>query len=518
MKNVLFRSIMFSLLYLMCLGVPDGMRAGGTLQGLTELQFWDITRAYNGYTLFAARGKTDLIDMYGRVVHSWNLGTNPHLLDDGHLLDAATDDPSGFKGFTELDWSGNKVWEYRETRSDYAPHHDFLRIYNPKLQAYTTLYIANKSISNDEAIAAGCDPANAPYTGAQMDAVVEVDMSGTIVWEWRFFDHVVQDIDPSKDNYVGDGKTIADYPGRIDLNMPGKPLKRDWLHCNGMDYSEELDQVVINSVQGEFYVIDHGNTFLVGDSAGSIALAAGPAGDFLYRFGDPARYEQGEPPSITEDWTESTTGHKQMGGTHHVQWIKAGLPGEGHFLVFNNSQYLFEHTPQSSILEIDGFLDSQGIHTSQYVNPPEAGYTTVEYAAVTQKSPRLISNQIVWSYSSSNNRAFFSHIGSSGQRLPNGNTLICSDTEGHFFEVTAAGRLVWEYINPATSKGVVTVFQDNLPMTSSVFRATRFGPDHPALAGRDLTPGDTLTGSLPPDRPPVVWGLTLESGSKTTKE
>jgi len=24
--------------------------------------------------------------------------------------------------------------------------------------------------------------------------------------------------------------------------------------------------------------------------------AAGPAGDFLYRFGDPARYGQGEPP------------------------------------------------------------------------------------------------------------------------------------------------------------------------------------------------------------------------------
>jgi len=35
-----------------------------------------------------------------------------------------------------------------------------------------------------------------------------------------------------------------------------------------------LDLIVINSVHGEFYVIDHGNTFTKGDAAGSIALAA----------------------------------------------------------------------------------------------------------------------------------------------------------------------------------------------------------------------------------------------------
>ena len=151
-------------------------------------------------------------------------------------------------------------------------------------------------------------------------------------------------------------------------------MRRDWLHCNSLDYNQELDQVVTNSVQGEFYVIDHGNTFISGDPEGGIALAAGSAGDFLYRFGDPARYRQGDPPSILEDWTKSTTGHKQIGGSHDIQWIAPGLPGEGHFLVFNNGQYLFECTPQSYIFEINGFRDATGKDTGSYINPPDAGY------------------------------------------------------------------------------------------------------------------------------------------------
>ena len=36
-------------------------------------------------------------------------------------------------------------------------------------------------------------------------------------------------------------------------------------------------------------------------------------------------------------------------------------------------------------------------------------------------------------------------------RLPNGNTLICADTEGHIFEVTATGEVVWEYRVPFTA-------------------------------------------------------------------
>ena len=285
-----------------------------------------------------------------------------------------------------------------------------------------------------------------------MDAIVEVDMQGKVVWEWCFFDHLVQDLDPAKANYVGRGKTIADYPGRININLPGRPPKRDWLHCNAVDYNAESGQIVTNSVQGEIYVIDHDKTFVAGDPQASIKAAAGPAGDFLYRFGDPARYAQGDPPRVLENWDAATAGDKQIGGCHDVHWIRPGLPGAGHILVFNNGQYLYERTPQSSIVEINPFLDAQGRDTGRYVNPPDAGYEQVRFHRDTHKLSKRVSKQIVWSFQSKANQAFFSHIGSGSQRLPNGNTLICSGTAGHLFEVTAQGELVWEYINPVFAR------------------------------------------------------------------
>ena len=141
------------------------------LQGPTELLFCDKAKAFPGYTLFGVGNRTFLLDMDGRVVHTWPVGTNPHLLDNGNIVDASKDDPSGFQGFKEVDWDGKTVWEYTEKREDYAPHHDWVRIFNKKLNAPTTLYIANKSITDAQAIAAGADPKNGPYENGQMDAI-----------------------------------------------------------------------------------------------------------------------------------------------------------------------------------------------------------------------------------------------------------------------------------------------------------------------------------------------------------
>jgi len=194
-----------------------------------------------------------------------------------------------------------------------------------------------------------------------------------------------------------------------------------------------------------------------------------------------------------ENWDAATSGHKQMGGAHDVHWIRPGLPGAGHLMVFNNGQYLFQRTPQSSILEINAFLDRNGRDTGKYVNPPDAGYVRETYDKDTHNLPRQVSRQIVWSFRSTNSHGFFSHIGSSGQRLPNGNAFICSDTEGHFFEVTSGGELVWEYINPVTREGPVKVLGDVLPMVNSAFRAYRYPMDYPAFKDRDLTPKGTIT-------------------------
>jgi hypothetical protein len=457
-----------------------------TIRKVTGLNYVDKERAYDGYTVFSSQGNatTYALDMDGNVVHSWPIGGNPRLLDNGNLF--ARDS----EGFHEVDWDGNIVWSYQDTRPNYTPHHDYVRRYNPKLGEMTTFYIANRDVSQEECVAMGCDPAN-DYTGAQIDTIVEVNMDGEIIWEWRFVDHLVQDRYPDKANYVGEGKTIADYPGRLNVNLPGRPVRRDWLHLNAMDYNSALDQVMFDTVQGEVYIVDHGATFVPGLPEQSIALAAGPSGDLVWRFGDPARYQQGDPPSINEDWTGSSSGHKQIGGIHDIQWIKDGLPGAGNILLFNNAQYLHERMPQSYVYEINPYLDANGNDTGSFVNPPDAGYYVWESEDPrnTHKMPRNVSSQIVWMYGSRSGQNFFSHIGSGAQRLPNGNTLICADTEGHIFEVTSDGDLVWEYINPVTTEGqIVDEIIDAPPMFNPVFRAYRHSASHPTFAGRDLSP------------------------------
>jgi phosphatidylethanolamine-binding protein (PEBP) family uncharacterized protein len=251
-------------------------------------------------------------------------------------------------------------------------------------------------------------------------------------------------------------------------------------------------------------------------------LAAGPKGDFLYRFGDPARYNQGKPPSVLVDWTASTTGNKQIGGSHNIQWIQKGLPGAGHFLIFNNGQYLFERMPQSYILEINPYLDKNKTDTGHYVNPPDAGYYTWSSPddRDTHKQAKQTSNQIVWMYYSKTTTFFLSQIGSSAQRLPNGNTLICADTSGHFFEVTSTGKVVWDYINPVFGNyGPLEVVPDLIPMINSVFRCYRYGTDDPALKGKTLTPKGDVIANAPavsaPKAPPPAGGAAAPAPGAT---
>jgi len=205
---------------------------------------------------------------------------------------------------------------------------------------------------------------------------------------------------------------------------------------------------------------------------------------------------------VGDNWEKATAGNKQLGGSHDIQWIKPGLPGEGNFLVFCNAQNLFELTPQSYILEINPYLNAAGVNTGQFVNPPDAGYTIVGSPdANLMKENKNVSKQIVWKFSSKNNTSFYSTIGSSAQRLPNGNTFICAMNDGHFFEIHPSDTsVVWEYTNPMTRDGIKKIKIDHYPTYNGVFRAYRYASTDPGLAGHDLTPGATMTGD-----PPNYW-------------
>jgi hypothetical protein len=62
---------------------------------------------------------------------------------------------------------------------------------------------------------------------------------------------------------------------------------------------------------------------------------------------------------------------------------------------------------------------------------------------------RLPGMEVIWRYSGSDERPFYSHTCGASERLPNGNTLITETDGGRAFEVTAGGEIVWEFYNPA---------------------------------------------------------------------
>jgi hypothetical protein len=103
------------------------------------------------------------------------------------------------------------------------------------------------------------------------------------------------------------------------------------------------------------------------------------------------------------------------------------------------------------------------------------------YSRVIEVDPTT--SQIAWEYQAEPRISFYSHNISSAERLPNGNTLICEGAPGRLLEVTHNQEIVWEYINPFFLQA-----GGALGYTNGMFRAHRYGPDHPALAGKDLDP------------------------------
>ena len=467
--------------------------------GPSELIYWDKEKAYNGYSLIGGY----LIDMEGNLCHRFSPGGE--LFEDGTLYG------TGGMEFAAYTRDGKVIFDLEETRQNYHPHHSSKLIYNKVLKAHTVLYVANKDLTHDEVIAAGANPTwSEDYSRSQMDCLVERDQNNNVVWEWWFYDHLIQDLDPTKDNYVGKGKKISDYPGKMDINW-GKPLRRGWNHVNAVDYGEESGHIVFDQVTGEAWIIDHDGTFVstqedfaadpVAAAKANIAAAASDAGDFLWRFGDPAMYGQGEKPKINENyWMSHSTGHKELGGVHDAQFIKPGLPGAGNVLFYNNGHYLYHKLHQSNVREINPYIagidekTGKPIISDSYVNPPDAGYFMSEEPRVTNhRESQRVSNQTVWYFMPIMSSGMFSDNGGNCIRLPNGNTIASNKTEGHWVEITPEGEVVWEYINPVCRDGIRKIIKPGDLDQHSAGRMFRYKPDYPGLKGLDLTPQGTLT-------------------------
>ena len=110
----------------------------------------------------------------------------------------------------------------------------------------------------------------------------------------------------------------------------------------------------------------------------------------------------------------------------------------------------------------------------------------VTHSRVIEVNPST--NEVAWQYRGDPPISFYSYHISGAERLPNGNTLICEGAPGRIFEVTPVGEIAWEYINPFLGQSGFGVGGSVSGLANSVFRAHRYGYDHPALAGKDLDP------------------------------
>ncbi len=445
--------------------------------------------AYAGFTLFAPNFTTTtfLVDMDGRVVHRWRSdhepGQSAYLLPNGNLLRTGNVGPGNrtFHGggaggrVQEYTWEGSLVWDFTYSSDEHLLHHDVRRLPNGN-----TLMIAWERKTADQCRAAGRAEVLSAKGDLWSDFVIEVRpvgmTGGEIVWEWHAFDHLVQEDDAKSPKY---GR-LAEHPGRIDANhqrwaeqtpdaewerlrglgyvgAAGPRLDPDWLHTNSVDYDPIHDRILL-SVLGfnEVWIIDHGTT---------TEEAAGPAGDLLWRWGNPKACGLG------------TSADRRLFAQHDASFIPAGCPGAGNVLVFNNGRGR-PGGDASSVEEIVLPLDGDGRFVRDSGKPfgPDAP---------------------VWTFAA---EGFYSDHISGAQRLPNGNTLVCSGDQGWIFEVTPDGALVWEhkYVSaeprperrppPPGSGGPKGGPPGRPPENPScIFRAYRYGVDFPAFIGKELS-------------------------------
>jgi hypothetical protein len=483
-----------------------------------------------GYILFhpTYSASTYLMNQGGQVVKEWKgefSSMLTYLKDDGGIIRHERDDDfptfaaGGQSGrIHEYNWDGEMTWNFEYISDKLLTHHDIAILPNGNILA-----IAWEVKTREESIELGVDPKNLPVAGLWFDKIIEIEPTrptgGNIVWEWRMWDHLIQNYDESKANFG----SIEENPRKVNLNPhlhPRPPLTQEQLqqqiaggfttsnatlanqgsdltHLNAIEYNADLDQIAISSFHfGEIYIIDHSTT--TEEASGSKGGKSGLGGDLLYRWGNPQNYGRGG----AED--------RKLYHQHDVRWIPEGFPGEGNLMVFDNDikgkKGQFPEAfaalgqlqrPMISLNELDNYsavleLVPPVDETGNYSLPLEAPFGP---------------EKPIWSYMAPDTTSFYAPFVSNAHRLKNGNTFINSGPRGRFFEITTTGKIVWEYLNPFNDDYRLadgTFPQPAGPFFFAQYRVSHIPIDHPALVGKVLKPIDPQPEAFvippPPDK------------------
>ncbi|NRB75781.1 MAG: aryl-sulfate sulfotransferase [Verrucomicrobiales bacterium] len=412
--------------------------------------------------------RTYLLGPDNEPIHSWDSdylpGRSAYLMDDGSIIRAGRGrPPSAFRRaggsggrIQRISWDGELLWDYMCIFENRLAHHDIEPLPNGNV-----LVLAWELITAPEAEQLGRDPKKLKKEGVWNEVVLEIKprglKDGDVVWRWSAADHIIQDFNDQLPNY---GK-ISDHPGRIDINHVTRD-DPDWIHFNSIDYNAELDQILLSAhAFSEIWIIDHSTT--TGEAKTNRGGRQGKGGELLYRWGNPQAHGL--------DRNHKRLLYRQ----HDAQWIEDGHPGAGNIILFNNG-WTRPVVEYSTIEEMTPALNGTYTMSPGNACPPE---------------------KVAWSYAAPNKMDFFSRRISGVQRLPNGNTLICSGATGILFEINSAGEQLWQYQNPfGIRRGAPRLPSDqSTPPTSTAGNEARPAPGGPG-AGADNAPA-TPAGAAP---------------------
>ena len=387
-------------------------------------------QSFNGFALYNAQASniTYLIDENQNIAHTWNMNTECNytvqLKENGNLVRGTKGNTNIFNNniaagaglvqeITADRINGLNViaWEYVYANSDHVSHHDLT------LVGDNVLLTAYEKKSSTELNAAGFSNAGSEKWPTHF-IELEPDGNGgaTIVWEWHIWDHMCQDVDPNKPGYV---TNISDHPELIDINISlGGPGNEDWFHVNGVDYNEDLDQIVFSSrFASEIYIIDHSTT--TAEAASHSGGNSGMGGDIMYRWGNPSNYGMLGSQIIDN-------------AVHDARWITDDGRTNGGFLqIFNNSG-------AANGSAIDGIDTPWDALTNTYLRTSGQAF-----------GPS--------SYTTRYECAFSANGQSASDRMSNGNIFVNASAgqggAGVMYEVDSLGTIVWGPYNAQSPKG-----------------------------------------------------------------
>lgn len=358
---------------------------------------------WGDYTLYSVMNATStyLLDTNGNVAKTWThastakSGYSCYLMPGGYLWRVVAKSGNSFTGgpisgqVQKVDWNGNILWDFVYSTTDYCTHHDICPLPNGNV-----LLIAYERKTAAQVAAAGSTFTSEVWSEKVVEIKPTGATTGEVVWEWKVWDHILQDKDTAKANYQS---SIINHPELLNVNYK---IIKDWIHMNGIDYNPMLDQIAVSSHNlNEWYVIDHSTN--IAEAASHTGGNSGKGGDFLYRWGNPAAY--------------GATGTAVLNVTHDAHWIPEGVPNAGRLVGFNNKG-----------------VSSSKSSVDQIVTPVN-GYTYT-FTAGSAFEPSAYDRHACNGYTS--------NAGNSEQ-LPNGNMMVCIALSGYIYELDPAGNSIW---------------------------------------------------------------------------